>query len=152
VVLFTYDPRGTNLAKATLPSADKTDQALTETYDYYPRYWLASTTYAGPGAPTYKVAHEYDKAGNRRSTTDERNQRTEFRYDEANRLIEEIMPAGNHRFYAYDLLGRKIMFRDGNGNETRYEYNVLDKLSGHGRTGQDDQVWLRPGGESDLRH
>ncbi|HEY8462991.1 MAG TPA: hypothetical protein VIM29_03065, partial [Bacillota bacterium] len=56
---------------------------------------------------------------------------TNYRYDELNRLVEEINPEQQAVTYRYDAVGNRVWSRDRNGTVSEYEYlpnNLLKKV------------------------
>ena len=130
---------------------------LVEAYEYDKKGQLVRTTYAGG----LIREQEYDKNGNciliremgsDNASPEEKSERiTRCIYDEHNRLIKEITPAGAVWEYAYDRVGNlteiidpeggktcysydrnnnRISITDGEGNITSYTYDKGNRLTG----------------------
>ncbi|WP_175875910.1 LysM peptidoglycan-binding domain-containing protein [Burkholderia sp. BCC0097] len=93
---------------------------------------------------------QYDVFGNLRTTTDELNRRTDYRYDKMNRLIEVDRPAladGQRSIdrYEYDALDRRIAHTDAQGGRERTFYDVdgrvVKTISAAGREVKYDYKW-----------
>ncbi|MDN7677642.1 LysM peptidoglycan-binding domain-containing protein [Burkholderia cenocepacia] len=77
---------------------------------------------------------QYDVFGNLRTTIDELNRRTDYRYDKMNRLIEVDRPvlADGQRSidrYEYDSYDRRIAHTDALGNRERTVYDALGRIA-----------------------
>jgi RHS repeat-associated protein len=157
--IWHYDPAG-NL------DVEVDEEGSTTTFDYDKQNRL--TTVHLPGLVTLDgqalpplVTHGYDAAGNRTSTTDARQNTTEMKYDEWNRLWKTISPAEHEKQYETvteldgegrevrsvdgrlvertklrDAAGRVKMATDGEHNPTSFEYdpngNVLTMTEPNG--------------------
>jgi RHS repeat-associated protein len=79
---------------------------------------------------------EYDAAGNKTAVIDARGNRTVYRYDERNKLIETIYPDATpadltdnpRRRSEYDAAGREIARIDEMGMRTEYRYDKVGRL------------------------
>lgn len=97
-----------------------------------------------------EIFYAYDLDGNCIAQTDAEGNKTEFIYDERNRLIKTISPTGavtayeynqegrlsciknavgQSHTYDYDAMGQLIRETSVSGNSTSYEYNVMGKVS-----------------------
>jgi RHS repeat-associated protein len=72
--------------------------------------------------------YAYDEAGNQVSITDTYGRTTTYKYDDANRLIRTIGPAGNETTTEYDQAGNLIATTDALGRTTTYGYDELNRL------------------------
>jgi RHS repeat-associated protein len=123
---FDYDAEG-RLARRSNPNGT----VATYAYDAVGRVERISHTAAG-GQTTAAVAYTYDGAGNRVTATDERGQRTTFRYDNRNRLVAED-DTRTHRSFEYGPNGeRSAAQRD--GLAARYRYDEKGRLVQAGET------------------
>ncbi|WP_322081162.1 LysM peptidoglycan-binding domain-containing protein [Burkholderia sp. BCC1972] len=98
----------------------------------------------------FSKAMQYDVFGNLRTTIDELNRRTDYRYDKMNRLIEVDRPAladGQRSIdrYEYDALDRRIAHTDAQGGRERTFYDVdgrvVKTISAAGREVKYDYKW-----------
>jgi RHS repeat-associated protein len=102
--------------------------------DAYGRLWRETID---PGGLNLTTEHSYDLNNNRISTLDPRGNRTRFKYDKLNRLVEIIYPsAGTRNGVAaaqkqiwYDANGNKAVEVDEEGNHTIYHYDALNRLT-----------------------
>jgi YD repeat-containing protein len=163
--LYAYDSQG-NLTHIYFPDGGvitntytsdgqietRTDQnGHTTTYEYYPDtgdLWkvidpLGNTT-----------TYEYDELGRRTAEIDANGNRTEFRYNGRDQLIERIDPYGNSTRYEYDADGRLTDEWDRNGAHTQYEYSeccglltkIIDAEGGVTEYGYNEmnlRIWMR---------
>ncbi len=87
-------------------------------------------------SPQGSVFHGYDEATGRRVRTSTASGDVSYGYDELGRLAEVVVPRLGGRDlaeprvteYAYDGIGARTAVRHGNGVETRYAYDELDRL------------------------
>ncbi|SAL03206.1 Rhs family protein [Caballeronia pedi] len=98
----------------------------------------------------YSKVSQYDGFGNLRVATDELGRRTEYKYDNKNRLIEIDRPvlANGQRSidrYEYDDLDQRIAHTDALGNREKTYYDVdgriVKTVSAAGRTVKYDYKW-----------
>ena len=84
----------------------------------------------GPFGPRQVISRfEYDKVGKKRFEWDIHGHRTEFVYDDLNRLVRKILPEEPYvEEFAYDLVGNKRSERDANGYSTLFEYDNLNRV------------------------
>src|SRR5690606_904532 len=88
-----------------------------------------------PGGLNLATEHTYDFNNNRTSTLDARGNRTRFKYDKLNRLVEIIYPSAGTRSGEavatreiwYDLNGNKAAEIDEEGNYTIHHYDALNR-------------------------
>jgi RHS repeat-associated protein len=153
--IHTYFPDGgviTNTYTSDGQIKTRTDQnGHTTTYEYYPDtgdLWkvidpLGNTT-----------TYEYDELGRKTAEIDANGNRTEFRYNGRDQLIERIDPYGNSTRYRYDDDGRLTDEWDRNGAHTQYEYSeccgLLTKkidaeggVTEYGYNEMNLRVWMR---------
>lgn len=71
---------------------------------------------------------EYDDAGNQTAFIDENGNRSEFEYDELNRLTLTRDPVGDTTRFEYDNAGNLIKSIDARGNVTRNRYDERNRL------------------------
>jgi len=71
----------------------------------------------------------YDRAGNRRATTDPNGKQTTYLYDALGRLTSEDPPVVASTAYGYDAAGNRTSMTDAEGVITRYEYDSLGRLT-----------------------
>ena len=72
--------------------------------------------------------YAYDEAGNQLSITDTYGRTTTYEYDDANRLIRTIDPAGNESTSEYDEAGNLVATADALGRTSAYGYDELNRL------------------------
>ena len=153
--LHTYFPDGgviTNTYTSDGQIKTRTDQnGHTTTYEYYPDtgdLWkvidpLGNTT-----------IYEYDELGRKTAEIDANSNRTEFRYNGHDQLIERIDPYGDSMHYHYDRDGRLTDEWDRNGAHTQYEYSessgllikIIDAEGGVTEYGYNEmnlRIWMR---------
>ena len=105
-------------------------------YDYNAIGRLMAVTYAVGTLDEAMQSFEYDAAGNQTAVIDENGNRTEFLYDELNRLtrLTEPDPDGNEQLdspvteFIYDERGNLTMTFDARGNKTTNTYDPMDRL------------------------
>lgn len=106
-------------------------------YEYTERGLLERVTYAVGTADEAFVEYEYDSADNKTAFIDEIGRRTEYDYDDLNRLIkttladpdgEEVELESPELFYEYNALGRLTKETDALGRTTSYVYGAFGKL------------------------
>jgi RHS repeat-associated protein len=135
---YTYDTRGL-LTRKDLPDGTHTDY----TYDAE-GYLLTATDSRGTIVMAYDGAHRmtkitypdgrslaftYDAAGHRTSSVDQSGFATNYRYDEAGRLVETTDGLGQRIVaYQYDAGGRLVREDRGNGTYSTYEYDLAGQL------------------------
>ena len=130
---FTYDEDGHQLTLATtVTTADGTVHTLTSRTDYDGLGRVVAITDAEGGV----TRMEYDAAGNWTATNDPLGRRTEYRFDDRDRLIETVFadatpadPSDNPRTrIEYDDAGQETARIDELGRRTEYEYDGLSRL------------------------
>ncbi|MCP4363077.1 MAG: RHS repeat protein, partial [Chloroflexi bacterium] len=150
VTLFLYDNIGrvisqTNAAGiTTLSEYNETGNLTRRVTDYTPdgisgRNIVTAFVYDADGRllQEYTIAngvvaqtsYEYDINGNLAAQTDARGNITRFRYDDANRLVNVIDPAGATITYTHDLNGRVETITDTDGYVNRTVYDSLGRVS-----------------------
>ncbi|MCQ4167752.1 hypothetical protein, partial [Tahibacter harae] len=72
---------------------------------------------------------EYDKAGQLKTSWDERNQPTTYTYDDAGRQVTVKNALDQVMTSEYDGTGRRALSRDPLGRETRYVYDLAGRLT-----------------------
>jgi RHS repeat-associated protein len=129
----THDANGNVLTiTSTLTGADGAARTLTTSNVYDAEGRLIAVTDAEGGV----TRMEYDAAGNMTARTDPLGRRTEYRFDERNKLVETILPdatpedlSDNPRVRSeYDAAGRETARIDELGRRTEYEYDALGRL------------------------
>ena len=153
--IFRYDFVGNKIAEK-IARAEEEDWNLTEGKDYTTRYGYdfagrvteVETVNKKDGTIVYNTAYtNYDALGRKVSVIDFRGYKTEYKYDNAGRLIEEKIPFDNvapgdvtkfsYKKYDYDLNGNLIRERISSNapdeekikyNMTEYEYNDRNML------------------------
>jgi RHS repeat-associated protein len=126
---FTYTPQGL-VDTITDPQGRLTD------FDYTLEGLVSSVTFAVGTADEASQSFAYDAAGNQTAIVDENGNRTEFQYDELNRLtqITEADPDGTGPLtaplttFSYDARGNLIETSDAAGSTTINQYEALDRL------------------------
>ena len=106
-------------------------------YDYNALQLIEKVTFAKGTVDEAFQLFEYDIAGNQTAIIDENNNRTEFEYDELNRLIKVIEsdPDGTGILTSpitslnYDTAGNLTTISDAENNILTNEYDVLNRLS-----------------------
>src|SRR5262249_39564446 len=125
---FTYDANGHQLTSTTTrTAADGTVRVLTIGAGYDAQGRVIAQTDALGGV----TRRESDAAGNRTATIAPLGRRTEYRYDERNKLVEPIFPdaspatlSDNPRTRSeYDANGRETARVDELGRRTEYRYD-----------------------------
>jgi YD repeat-containing protein len=100
--------------------------------------WLKQVTYAAGTDVEASIQYEYDAAGNVTAFVDELGHRTEYTYDDLDRLValRDADPdpntngTGDQPFtqYAYDLNDNLIHIVDAEGNTTQFTYDEFNRL------------------------
>jgi|CXWL01.1.fsa_nt_gi RHS repeat-associated protein len=96
-------------------------------YDYNLLGRLIQLTYAKGTTDQGVQQFEYDAAGNITAFIDENNHRTEFAYDQMDRLTLTRDPFLHETGFAYDAAGNLIRTTDARTNQTNYGYDVLNR-------------------------
>jgi RHS repeat-associated protein/uncharacterized repeat protein (TIGR01451 family) len=128
---YTYNFRGQKeTATVTGPVATATEPfSRITTYRYDNAGQLVKVIY--PDLSEIKFA--YDEVGRIKTVTDELNKVFTYGYDPAcgcrDRLTQIIDPSGNSISYTYDAAGRRISLIDALARETRYTYDVRNRLT-----------------------
>jgi YD repeat-containing protein len=121
-------------AYANVSSQDwETDQVTAYLPDTHGRLWRETID---PGGLNLTTEHAYDFNNNRTSTLDPRGNRTRFKYDKLNRLIEVTFPSAgtlggeavSTKQIWYDENGNKAAEIDEEGNTTIHHYDALNRL------------------------
>lgn len=102
------------------------------------------TRRVGPGAGSTaidSISYKYDHEGNRlgeyywvgepKNPDDPSNipsKKTEFKYDQYNKLAQILNPGGSHQDFQYDPNGNRTALSDENSNQTSYSYDSLNHL------------------------
>lgn len=130
------DPRGRTTAygynEIGLRMQRRLPNGITTTYAYDPLSRLTSIEHRrGPQPPLASYNYTLDPVGNRLSVVEADGTTIEWRYDQADRLLEETLhePDGSttQRSFTYDATGNRLAMLV-NGEETSYSYNELDQL------------------------
>ncbi|OZV81609.1 hypothetical protein CA850_10595 [Micromonospora echinospora] len=91
---------------------------------------IADSHLNAEGTPLRTQTYGYDAAGNMTSSKDPYDVVTAYRYDAANRLVEQVEPVSDTESitttFGYDVAGNRTRYTDGRGNSTIYTYNSLD--------------------------
>jgi len=107
----------------------QTDALGRETQFEYDDFGRVTRITLAAGTPDQGIQRfEYDDAGNQTAFIDENNNRTEFEYDELNRLLLVRDPELNETRFDYDKAGNLVETRDSRGNVTRNEYDARNRL------------------------
>jgi RHS repeat-associated protein len=119
---YTYDFRNKKLTE--------TDQSGRVTqYQYFLDGHLKSVTYALGTGDVGTVQYTYDADGNRKTVTDELNNKTTYNYDAANRLTSVQDALNGLTQYGYDADNRRTSMIDANNNPaTTYAYDARSRL------------------------
>ena len=108
---------------------------------YTPDEWGNVASVSHGGELKLETLHEYDANGNKTATIDPEQHRTEFEYDDFNRLTRVIHPPtgalseGDERGlaevtgYRYDRAGNKVRQIDEEGHHTVFGYDRLNRLA-----------------------
>ncbi len=119
------------------------------TYEYDERNRVQAITYDATGPNASRTEYAYDATGNISEMTDPGNSKTNFIYDELDRLIATVLPTaygstGPRPTYIteYDPLGLVVRTFDAEGNSTQYGYD---------RAGRNTSV-MSPGGSSSVQY
>lgn len=72
--------------------------------------------------------YTYDEAGNLTETMDGNSGKIRFLYNSQNRLEQRIDQAGEAEYWNYDTEGRCCLYKNRNGQEIAYSYNMLGSL------------------------
>lgn len=75
------------------------------------------------------TTYEYDRNGNKLSTTNPEGLTTWFHYDKRNRLVGTVFPDGTQASAVYDKRGKKVLERDENGVATGYLYDQRGRMT-----------------------
>ena len=130
VVVFSYTSRG--LVEEVRDPLGRLTQL-----EYNELGLLVSATVASGTAVEATRRFEYDGAGNLHAFIDENGNRTEYFYDQMNRLIRilEADPDADGPLlqptttFGHDEEGNVVSVEDARGNETTYEYDPVDRLT-----------------------
>ena len=128
----TYDPQG-NLVQVIQPRENDPQERLKgtpfrTTYAYTDRNLLRMVTLATGTADQASTITTYFEDGQRKTTEDARHKVTRYRYDSCcGRLTDVIDPIGATTHYDYDANGNRVKVRDPNQNETRFDYDHLNR-------------------------
>jgi RHS repeat-associated protein len=137
-IRYAYDPRG-NLTTITYAdgSVDRSDydglgqvirttnrrgQSIEYAFDLSGR----PLTKTSPGGST--VEYTYDDHGNMATATDASGTTT-LEYDESDRILRVTEPSGRFLEYSYNPAGRRDRMVDQDGFATRYDYDLLGRLT-----------------------
>ena len=127
-VAYFYDEAG-RLAKTEFPN----DIVEIREYNDLNRLEFLKTVRIEPlSGEEIEVISSYDyqlgNAGNRRSVLENNGRQIEYKYDELNRLIEEVI--GDRVItYSYDAVGNRFQKTDSEVGDTTYTYNNLNQLT-----------------------
>ncbi|MCL2657368.1 MAG: DUF6531 domain-containing protein, partial [Betaproteobacteria bacterium] len=83
-----------------------------------------------PEAASLRLAYNRDGLPTRLS--DALDNVTERAYDDFGQLVLEVSPDRGRRFHAYDVAGREIALRNGNGGTTTFQYDAAGRLIAQG--------------------
>ncbi|MFD8915083.1 LamG-like jellyroll fold domain-containing protein [Streptomyces sp. NPDC059575] len=117
---YGYDFEG-NRSKTTLP--DNTYSTTDYNADGDP---VATRSYDASGTKLWETSQRYDGIGNVTSATDANGHTSQFTYDAAGTITQEVQPVDATTSittaFGYDAAGNRTRFTDGRGNSWRYTY------------------------------
>ena len=100
----------------------------------------------------YVTQYEYDLAGNLIQQIDKESNATQYEYDALNRKVKTIDALGGETVYTYDDRDNLIALQDANGNVTQFEYDrnkrKTKEIRPHGRG---DHLRIRRLGQPDRK-
>lgn len=89
-----------------------------EIFKYVVHRWLTN----------HETQYEYDAANRRTAMVDALNQRTEFLYDDYDRLVKTIFADGTFKTTEYDAAGHKVAEVDQANKRTEFAYDSVGNL------------------------
>ncbi|MEW2134469.1 LamG-like jellyroll fold domain-containing protein, partial [Streptomyces sp. NPDC005435] len=117
---YGYDFEG-NRSKTTLP--DNTYSTTDYNADGDP---VTTRSYDASGTKLWETSQQYDGVGNMTAATDARGHTSQFTYDAAGTITQEVQPVDASTSitttFGYDAAGNRTRFTDGRGNSWRYTY------------------------------
>ncbi|MER7309884.1 Teneurin-1 [Streptomyces griseoluteus] len=117
---YAYDFEG-NRNKTTLP--DNTYSTTDYNADGDP---ITTRSYDASGTKLWETSQSYDGVGNMTAATDARGHTSQFTYDAAGTITQEVQPVDATTSitttFGYDASGNRTRFTDGRGNSWRYTY------------------------------
>jgi RHS repeat-associated protein len=131
-ITFTYDEAGNVLSRTgrsgaqTAGSQSVGNQDITYTFQYDLKNRLKQKT---DSRVNMSLSYSYDKAGNIATKTNYDGSVTEYRYDDANRLVAERNPNYLEVSYQYDEAGRLLNRILSNGARTSYTWDDDNRLA-----------------------
>jgi YD repeat-containing protein len=130
---YEYDPNG-NLTTKT----DANNVATRYEYDALNRLEAVVENYRPGFTPDHDInvrtEYSYDNAGNliavrdARAVLEDRQDVTQYTYNDLNRLVSESDPLDNTTYYAYDAEGNRTVITDTLSAATHYNYDALNRL------------------------
>mgnify|MGYP001558450080 CR=1 FL=1 len=128
---YSYDPQGLG---RLVDTTDPSGRVVHSEYDAAGRLTRQTQNYDAPKSQNQDqvwnivTEYAYDARGNQISVTDTFGRVTQYEYDNADRLVKTIDPAGNETVNAYNTAGQLISTTDALLHVTQYGYDAAGRL------------------------